>query len=133
MARRIVGSADDERVHDALLLLIRTSGDERTDAMRRTVVRSITARLAGATSDSSGPPAETAVLRAQILLGAVLGTTLLRTSIGVPPLATAGEEQIKDVLADLVEALLPAGGAGNRPASPGQHRPLVGGDNPRVT
>ncbi|GAB2578865.1 TetR family transcriptional regulator [Paractinoplanes abujensis] len=122
MAHRIVGSADDPRVHEALLLLIRSSGDERTDEMRRTLLHSISRRLAAATTtpapaappdpaadvDSAARPDDATVLRAQILLGAVLGTALLRASIAVPPLATASEEQIADALSDLVATLLPA-------------------------
>lgn len=109
MAHRIVGSAGDKRTHDSLLLLVRTSGDERTEAMRSAFVRSISERLAGATGES--PPTEPAVLRAQILLGTVLGATLLRTSIGVPPLATADEEQIRDALSAVIETLLPPAAA----------------------
>ncbi|WP_307834493.1 TetR/AcrR family transcriptional regulator [Paractinoplanes lichenicola] len=108
MAHRIAGSADDPRVHEALLLLVRSSGDERTDEMRRSLLHSISRRLATATNPSVREPDDAAVLRAQILLGAVLGTTMLRASIAVPPLSTAGEEQIADALSDLVKALLPA-------------------------
>ncbi|MBM2614151.1 TetR/AcrR family transcriptional regulator [Actinoplanes sp. LDG1-06] len=109
MAQRIAGSADDPRHHETMLLLVRSSGDERTDAMRRALLTSISTRLASAVQSSPEPPGDAALLRAQLLIGALLGASLMRTSIAVPPLATANEAQISDALEVLVKALLPPG------------------------
>ncbi|WP_275979960.1 TetR/AcrR family transcriptional regulator [Couchioplanes caeruleus] len=173
MAHRIAGSSPDSPPPDALLLLLRTSGDARADAIRRDFIHAISERMAaaaagtatprptpntGAAAPSEGPPragtaaapearpdvasgAETdaapearpdgppgagtatagagtdaapgagtdvpgRVLRAQIVLAAALGMTLLRSTVSVEPLATATEEDLREPLSDLVNALL---------------------------
>jgi AcrR family transcriptional regulator len=106
IAYRLTSSADDPALLDALLLLVRGSGDERIDALRRTVLRAMSERLAVV----SGLPGEDGVLRAQILLAASLGIALLRASVGLQPLAAATEEQMRGPLTELVEALTGAPG-----------------------
>jgi AcrR family transcriptional regulator len=105
IASRIAGSPTP-RMHEAMLLLLRSSGDERVDGMRRTVVLSMSERLAAA-GGRAEPPDERRVLRAQIIIAASLGMTLLRASLGVAPLAAATEEELAEPLTDLVGALLP--------------------------
>ena len=107
IARRIAGSTTP-RIHEAMLLLLRSSGDERVDEMRRTVVRSMSERLATAGGQAM-PADEGQVLRAQMIIAASLGMTLLRISLGVEPLSTALEEELVAPLTDLVNALLPDG------------------------
>jgi AcrR family transcriptional regulator len=105
MAHRMAGPAHDGRLPDTLLLLLRSSGDARIDAIRREFVLSISRRMA--TAAGGPPPGEAALLRAQIALAAALGMTLLRSSMGVQPLASASEEELLGPLTDLVDALLP--------------------------
>jgi AcrR family transcriptional regulator len=105
MARRIAGSSGEARLDVGLLLLLRTSGDERIDDLRRNLIRSMSERLAA--SRTGGSPGDEALLRAQIVLSAALGIAVLRASIGVQPLATAGEDDLRAPLADLIDALLP--------------------------
>lgn len=108
IARRIAGSAT-ERMREALLLLLRSSGDERVDEMRRNVVRSMSERLA-AVGGRAEPPDERLVLRAQMIIATSMGVTLLRSSLGVAPLTAATEDELTEPLTDLVNALLPDGG-----------------------
>jgi len=127
IAARIAGSVTP-RVHEALLLLLRSSGDERVDGMRRTVLRSMSERLAVARGRPE-PLDEQSVLRAQIMIATSLGMTLLRASLGVAPLSTATEEELTAPLTDLVEALLPenarnARSAGNAGTSQPPTRPF---------
>lgn len=107
IARRIAGSADAPGTQQALLLMLRSSGDERVDRIRGALLRSLSERLAAAAgsdrTDGSGR-----LLRAQIILAASLGVTLLRSAISVSPIATATEHDLLGPLSDLVEALLPA-------------------------
>jgi AcrR family transcriptional regulator len=101
IAHRLAAPTDDPALLDALLLLVRGSGDERIDAMRRAVLQTMSERLAAA----SGLPGQEGVLRAQILLAASLGVALLRATVGLQPLATATEAQMRGPLTDVVEAL----------------------------
>jgi AcrR family transcriptional regulator len=104
MARRIAGSPEDSRLDVGLLLLLRTSGDERIDGLRRGLIRSLSERLAAARVED---PGDDALLRAQIVLATALGIAVLRASIGAQPLAAAGEEDLRAPLTDLISALLP--------------------------
>jgi AcrR family transcriptional regulator len=113
IARQIVGSADGPRVHEALMLILRSSGDERVDGIRRNLLRSLSERLAATAYGSSDPVYdEQLVLRAQIVIAASLGLILLRSFAAVPPLAAATEEDLAYPLADLIQAMLPARVAG---------------------
>ncbi|MEV0720203.1 helix-turn-helix domain-containing protein [Asanoa sp. NPDC050611] len=103
IARRIAGVTHDGRLPDTLLLLLRSSGDEQVDNVRRDFLRSISERMAAAAGGDTHP--ET-LLRAQILLAATLGMTLLRLSMSIQPLAAATEEDLLGPISDLVDALL---------------------------
>ncbi|XVV16799.1 TetR family transcriptional regulator [Actinoplanes sp. CA-131856] len=110
LARRIAGAEDSPRRMEGLLLLLRTSGDERVDEMRRGVLRSVSERLAQVTGDPD------AVLRAEIVLAATLGIALMRSSLGVQPLAGATEQDLVGPLSDLLEGLMSQPMTRRRPA-----------------
>jgi AcrR family transcriptional regulator len=105
IASRIGTSADDDRLRVAMLLLLRTSGDDRIDELRRSVLRSVSEKMAAAAGGAD--PDDSALLRAQILLATTLGIVTLRSSLGLQPLASATEEQLLGPLRDLVRAVLP--------------------------
>jgi AcrR family transcriptional regulator len=108
IARRISGP-NDARVHEALLLLLRSSGDERVDDIRRGVLRSIGERLAAATSGQQEfQDDDPLLLRAQIVIAATLGLVLLRSSV-VLPISSVTEQDLMEPLSDLVNAMLPQG------------------------
>jgi AcrR family transcriptional regulator len=112
MAHRIAGSTADGPPPDALLLLLRSSGDARADTIRRDFLHAISERLAATSGTAADAPAR--VLRAQIVLATALGMTLLRSTVGVEPLAAATEQDLHEPLSDLVHALLGAGTPGRR-------------------
>ncbi|GID96346.1 TetR family transcriptional regulator [Amorphoplanes digitatis] len=107
IARRIGGTADDDRLRVALLLLLRSSGDDRIDELRRSVLHAVSEKMASAAGGAE--PDDAALLRAQIVLATTLGIVTLRSSLGLQPLASATEEQLLDPLRDLVESVLPGG------------------------
>jgi AcrR family transcriptional regulator len=109
IASRIGTSADDDRLRVAMLLLLRTSGDDRIDELRRSVLRSVSEKMAAAAGGAD--PDDSALLRAQILLATTLGIVTLRSSLGLQPLASATEEQLLGPLRDLVRAVLPGSDA----------------------
>jgi AcrR family transcriptional regulator len=105
IVQRITDTADDAHVQDGLLMLLRTTGDERIDDMRRTVLEAVSHRLAEAASGTE--PDRPAVLRAQIVLATAIGLTLLRTSLRLSPLASAGERELIGPMSDVINAVLP--------------------------
>ncbi|GIF72982.1 TetR/AcrR family transcriptional regulator [Asanoa siamensis] len=102
IARRMVGATSDGgRLPDTLLLLLRSSGDEHVDNVRREFLQSLSERMAAAS-----PAGPETLLRAQILLATTLGMALLRTSMSIQPLAAATEQDLLGPVSDLVDALL---------------------------
>ncbi|MGW4947299.1 TetR/AcrR family transcriptional regulator [Actinoplanes sp. NPDC004185] len=87
-----------------LVLLLRSSGDERADDIRRGILRSFAESLA--TAAGRPPGDDKLLLRAQIALAAALGIALLRSTATMEPLASAGEQELLEPLQDLISGLL---------------------------
>ncbi|WP_432995321.1 TetR family transcriptional regulator [Dactylosporangium sp. CA-233914] len=87
-----------------LMLLLRTSGDERADEIRRGVLHTSAERLAAAAGWVPGNDA--LLLRAQMVLAASLGIVLLRSVGAMEPLQSATRAELSPPLRDLVTALL---------------------------
>jgi AcrR family transcriptional regulator len=111
MARRIAGPTDGPRMQEALMLMLRSSGDDRIDSMRSAFLRSLSEQLAATAGGQQAPAAdERLILRAQIVLAASLGLVVLRSFTSLQPIATAGEEDLLEPLSAMIEAMLPAPG-----------------------
>jgi AcrR family transcriptional regulator len=94
-----------------LLLLLRSSGDERADAIRRATLESFARRMAAAVRPDgdgvgAGASDDDLVLRAQLAIAAAMGIVLLRKSTGLEPLASAGPDDLATPIGDLLTALL---------------------------
>lgn len=107
LVRRVSETSTREH-HPELLLLLRSSGDERADEIRRRTLLSFTERLAAVAGYEPEDPATAhLLLRAQVALSTVFGITMLRSSsAGVEPLASAGETDLAGPLGDVLRALL---------------------------
>jgi len=92
---------DDDSLQ--LMLLLRSSGDDGADAIRRETLRRYAERLAGAVHDEV---TDDLLLRAEIALAVVLGMTMLRTSTKVEPLASADHQAVSDALTGVLRQLL---------------------------
>jgi AcrR family transcriptional regulator len=104
IVQRIAGPADHAELQDGLLMLLRTTGDERIDTMRRTVLEAVSERLAAAHAPD-GQPGRDAVVRAEIVLATAIGLTLLRSSLRLEPVTSAGEQELIGPVSDVVNAL----------------------------
>jgi AcrR family transcriptional regulator len=104
MANKITAGTDEGRLQDSLMMLLRTSGEERVNVMRREILLAVSEKLAAA----AGRPADAeTLLRAQIVLATAIGITLLRTSLRLAPITSADEQDLTGPLTDMVNALLP--------------------------
>lgn len=92
-----------------MLLLLRASGDERADAIRRRTIHRYTERMAAIVGwrpdDESTAPV---LLRAQIAMAMGFGIVAMRTSSDLEPLASASVEDLGGPLRAALETLLPA-------------------------
>jgi AcrR family transcriptional regulator len=94
LAQRLSGPPGDRRQLDAFLLLIRSSGDERIDDLRRSILLGLSEKLGGD------------LLRAQLVLAAAVGISLLRAALDLEPLASATEDDLRKPLEDVIHALM---------------------------
>jgi Transcriptional regulator len=104
MIRQITDSAGGEQSLQ-LLLLLRSSGDERADQIRRDTFTSLTERLAS-TGRPAGKISEEQLLHAQIALSITLGLVLARSSTGLEPLTSATEDTLRGPLSGILTRLL---------------------------
>jgi len=104
LVRQVADSPNGEQ-QLLMLLLLRSSGDEQADEIRRSTLESFSRRIA---THAGLKPEENADhnLRAQIVLATVLGMLLLRSSGGSEPLASASEAQLRGPLGGALELLL---------------------------
>ncbi|MFD1713911.1 TetR family transcriptional regulator [Amnibacterium flavum] len=90
-----------------LLLLLRSSGDENADLIRRNTLEHFTRKLAAAAGWNADDPGTAPVLlRAQLAIATSLGVVMLRTSAAVQPVASADIDELTDALRDIFRALL---------------------------
>jgi AcrR family transcriptional regulator len=90
-----------------LLLLLRSSGDENADRVRRRTLEHFTQKLAaraGWDADDSGTAP--ILLRAQLAIATMLGVVMLRTSASVQPVASATAADLTGPLGQVFAALL---------------------------
>lgn len=91
---------------DALLLLLRSSGDEQAERIRVGVLHSYSERIAGLAGWAHDTPdPANLLLRAQVVLAAALGLAVLR-STGMEPLASANATDLAVPIHDAISALL---------------------------
>ncbi|RKR73460.1 TetR/AcrR family transcriptional regulator [Frondihabitans australicus] len=90
-----------------LLLLLRSSGDERADVVRRRTLRKYSEQLARIAGWAPGG-SDDLVLRAQLVLSTIFGVVIVRASTGLDlqPLAGAGSDRLSGPLRDVVATLL---------------------------
>jgi AcrR family transcriptional regulator len=107
IAQRVAGVGPDGHPNQAvMMLLLRSSGEERTERMRLGVLRQFTERVASVAGwHPDEPDDDRLMLRAQLLFAVSLGITVLRSSSGLDPLASATEEDLAGPLREIVDAL----------------------------
>jgi len=90
-----------------MLLLLRSSGDDNADRIRRNALERVTQKLAAAAGwradDASTAPI---LLRAQIAVATMLGMVMLRASAAVEPIASVGAEELAEPLGQVFHDLL---------------------------
>ncbi|MTD12353.1 TetR family transcriptional regulator [Nakamurella sp. YIM 132087] len=104
MAARVAGSPDpDEPLQ--FLLLLRSSGDEVADRIRRDTLEYFTRQLARAAGWDPDNGDDGLLQRAQIAIATMLGLVMLRTSAKVEPSASATPADLVEPLGDVIRAL----------------------------
>jgi AcrR family transcriptional regulator len=106
IAQQVTGLAGGA-LPSELVLLLRSSGDEKADQIRIGMLRASSERLAALAGwRPDHPSADELLLRAQVVLATAVGISVLRSMTRLEPLASAGEEDLTDPMRDVVSALL---------------------------
>ncbi|HEY4226124.1 MAG TPA: TetR family transcriptional regulator [Pseudolysinimonas sp.] len=107
VVENVASSVADEQPYQ-LLLLLRSSGDQRADQIRLDTIRSFAERIAAGVGGSSSDSAdEELLLRAQLAVAMALGIALLRvTGGGIPPLSAVPADVLAVPLRGAFSALL---------------------------
>ncbi|NHC43890.1 TetR/AcrR family transcriptional regulator [Motilibacter sp. K478] len=106
VARRMVDVPANGGLLEALLLSVRSSGDEQAEQVRARTLRTYGEKIAALAAGDGGVPPDDVELRAQFVLALSLGLAVLRAAPEAGPLATATEQELVSPLHDVVTALL---------------------------
>ncbi|WP_081844421.1 TetR/AcrR family transcriptional regulator [Cellulomonas sp. URHE0023] len=106
MVQQMTGPDPADRPNQ-LLLLMRTSGDERAELIRSRTLQSFAERLAaiaGGRPEDAGH--ERSLLGAQLVVAAAFGISIVRTWTAMEPLTSAGAPELAGPMRELLSALL---------------------------
>ena len=105
IADRVVVATPAGDLANALLLLLRSSGDQRTEQVRVDMLRAFGEMLAKVAGWEPGQPdGDDLLLRAQFVLALAIGIVALR-STGLEPVASVTSDQLSIPMRELVDAV----------------------------
>jgi|SRR5579875_2777654 len=107
LSHELSAKAWPETGENPVLLLLRTTGDPRSDALRRQGIQDYTERLLRAAGYEGTEPDRDTLLRAYLVLALGAGVAALRAATGAQPLSGATAEELRGPLTDALAALLP--------------------------
>ncbi|MGY5047566.1 TetR/AcrR family transcriptional regulator [Streptomyces sp. 900105755] len=103
LSRQLAAGAWAEFGEHPVLMLLRDSGDTQVGQLRRRALAEFGRQVLEASGASSAPDAE---LRAELLVALGVGVAVVRSAVGLRPLADATPEDLLGPLRDVVEGLL---------------------------
>ncbi|MER6271491.1 helix-turn-helix domain-containing protein [Streptomyces sp900105755] len=103
LSRQLAAGAWAEFGEHPVLMLLRDSGDEQVAQLRRQALAEFGRQVLEASGGSSAPDAR---LRAELLVALGVGVAVVRSAVGLRPLADATPEDLVGPLRDVVEGLL---------------------------
>ncbi|WP_406431070.1 TetR family transcriptional regulator [Streptomyces sp. NBC_00631] len=103
LSRQLAAGAWAEFGEHPVLMLLRDSGDEQVAELRRRALAEFGRQVLEASGAASAPDAE---LRAELLVALGVGVAVVRSAVGLRPLADATPGDLVGPLRDIVEGLL---------------------------
>jgi AcrR family transcriptional regulator len=101
LSQQLSAGAWPEQGEHPVLMLLRVSGDERVDSLRRQALADFSRRVLGLSA-----PHDDALLRAQLLVAFGVGIAVVRSAVGLQPLTDATSDDLRGPLRDVVDGLL---------------------------
>ncbi|MGW2958772.1 TetR/AcrR family transcriptional regulator [Streptomyces sp. NPDC001220] len=102
LSRQLAAGAWAEFGEHPVLMLLRDSGDEQVAELRRRALEEFGRQVLEASGAASAPDA---LLRAELLVALGVGVAVVRSAVGLRPLAEAAPDDLVDPLRDIVAAL----------------------------
>ncbi|MFC4121734.1 TetR/AcrR family transcriptional regulator [Nonomuraea zeae] len=106
LSRQLSADAWPEFGEHPALMLLRVSGDERVDGLRRQALRDFSRQVLEASGPGSAQAGDERLLRAELVVALGVGVAVVRSAVGLQPLRDATSDELIGPLRDVVEALL---------------------------
>jgi AcrR family transcriptional regulator len=106
LSRQLSAGAWPEFGEHPVLMLLRDSGDERVDALRRKALDEFTRQVLEASGGGPAGEDDERLLRAELLVALGVGVAVVRSAVGLQPLRDATADQLAAPLREIVDALL---------------------------
>ncbi|MGI8333178.1 TetR/AcrR family transcriptional regulator [Actinomadura scrupuli] len=89
-----------------VLMLLRVSGDERVDGLRRQALQDFSRQVLEASGPRQGQDDDERLLRAELLVALGVGVAVVRSAVGLQPLRDATSDDLIGPLREIVDVLL---------------------------
>lgn len=106
LSRQLSAGAWPEYGEHPVLMLLRASGDERVDALRRQALQDFSRQVLEASGAPAGEDGGDRLLRAELLVALGVGVAVVRSAVGLQPLRDATPEDLIGPLRDIIDTLL---------------------------
>jgi AcrR family transcriptional regulator len=106
LSRQLSADAWPEFGEHPVLMLLRVSGDERVDSLRRQALEDFSRRVLEATDPRPAQDDDERLLRAELVVALGVGVAVIRSAVGLQPLSDATSDDLIGPLRDVVEVLL---------------------------
>jgi AcrR family transcriptional regulator len=106
LSHQLSADAWPELGEHPVLMLLRVSGDERVDSLRRQKLQDFSRQVLEAAGTGSAQDDDERLLRAELLVALGVGVAVLRSAVGLQPLHDATSDDLIGPLRDVVDILL---------------------------
>jgi AcrR family transcriptional regulator len=106
LSHQLSASSWPEFGEHPVLMLLRVSGDERVDSLRRQALEDFSRRVLEASDPRPAQDDDERLLRAELVVALGVGVAVIRSAVGLQPLSDATSDDLIGPLRDVVEVLL---------------------------
>jgi AcrR family transcriptional regulator len=106
LSRQLTAHLWPEFGEHPVLLLLRVSGDERVDSLRRQSLYDFSRQVLDASGNVSKHDDAERLLRAELVVALGVGIAVVRSAVGLQPLLSATAEELYTPLRDVIDTLL---------------------------
>ncbi len=106
LSRQLSAGAWPEVGEHPVLMLLRVSGDERVDSLRRQALQEFSRQVLEAAGTGRAQVDDERLLRAELVVALGVGVAVVRSAVGLQPLLDATSDDLIGPLRDVVDILL---------------------------